>query len=193
MVLLVLAGCSTGPAQPPAPRPVVTVTVTAGQSSASSSASITPTSHSPAKTATADPTSDDAAVTDVDPSRFVDPNRTDGYFFVSPSRNLSCGIVKDGGRLLTGCQAWVKVANLPACNDPQGASSPVIEFRKGARASGYCLNEGVFSAETDVLEYGQRITVGGVACTSLRTGVTCVDTATGRGFRAARAGFVSIG
>jgi hypothetical protein len=166
------------------------VTVTAPAPSASQ-ATLKPTS-SPTKAVPTDPPSA-ATVTDVDPRRYRDPNRDDGYFFVSPSKNLACGFVDDGEGILTGCQAWVRVANLPACDDPEGASSPAIDFRKGSRASGYCLNEGVFSADTEVLQYGQRITVGGVACISLRTGVTCTDKVSGRGFRAARAGFVPVG
>ncbi len=125
--------------------------------------------------------------------RFFAPNRDDGYFFISPSTNLACGFLTDSGRQLTGCQAWVRVANLPDCDDPQGASSPAISFRKGQRATGYCLSEGVFSAETKILQYGHRIKVGGITCTSQRTGVTCLDDATGRGFSAARAGFTPIG
>jgi hypothetical protein len=132
-------------------------------------------------------------LTDVEPSQYRDLYGAPGYFFVSPSRNLSCGFVPTQGGQLTGCQAWVKVANFPPCDAPMSDASPAISFQKGKRATAYCLNQGVFAADTKVLAYGQRITVGGVTCTSRRTGVTCIDQQTGHGFTAAREAFTPVG
>lgn len=93
----------------------------------------------------------------------------------------------------TGCQAWSLVDNLPECDAPTGASSPAIEFLRGRPAEGYCLSDGVFSAEATVLEYGQQLTVDGVTCISRETGVTCLDESSGLGFTAARSGFFPFG
>ncbi len=70
---------------------------------------------------------------------------------------------------------------------------PAISFPKGGHATAYCINQGAFNAGSKVLPYGQRITVGGVTCTSRQTGVTCIDQQTGFGFTAAREGFIPVG
>jgi hypothetical protein len=189
-----LAGCSTQ--HVPDPTIVSTPTITT---------SATPT-RTPAPTASplpreGTPSSVVSAVvstevlTDVQPGQYWDFHNAVGFFFVSPSRNLSCGFFPILGVQMTGCQAWVKVANFPPC-DPQmsATASSAISFEKGERATAYCLNQGAFtSVDTKVLAYGQRITVGGVTCTSRPTGVTCIDQQTGHGFTAAREGFTPVG
>jgi len=73
-------------------------------------------------------------------------------------------------------------------------ASPAISFEKGKRATAFCLNQGAFATvDAKVLAYGQRLTVGGVTCTSRRTGVTCIDQQTGHGFTAAREAFSPVG
>lgn len=128
---------------------------------------------------------------EVDPVDFRGPDGYDGYFFISPSGNLSCG-VWDWEPALAGCQSWSLVENLPECDDPLGGSSPAIVFFQGQPADAYCSTQGMFWADAPVLEYGQQLSVAGVTCTSRATGVTCVDENTGSGFTAARAGFVPL-
>ena len=130
----------------------------------------------------------------VDPEQFRTGQGSGGYYFISPSANLSCGYVEVTDGLLIGCQAWSLVDNLPQCDDPTGVSSPAIDFIQGRRASGFCLSEGAFAAmDARVLEYGEQFTVNEVTCTSRSSGVTCVDASSGYGFTAAKAGFLPVG
>jgi hypothetical protein len=43
-----------------------------------------------------------------------------------------------------------------------------------------------------VLDYGETVTVGQLACTSSETGVRCLDEDTGKGFTIARAGIGGV-
>ncbi len=184
-VLLIFGGCSGTAESPSASTGSASPPVTATQATSSASGG----SASPSSTG-----SGSEKITDVSPSDFRSSDGDGGYFFVSPSGNLSCGFIAVDGEQSTGCQAWVIVSNLPKCNDPQGTSSPMISFTKGSAATADCSSQGIFGADqAKVLQYGQRITVGGVACTSRQSGVTCVETATGRGFKAAREGFAPVG
>ncbi len=59
----------------------------------------------------------------------------------------------------------------------------------GEPLTGTCSNGALASTgPAAVLEYGQHIIVQGVRCTSMTTGVSCVDEASGKGFRVAREG-----
>lgn len=187
---LALAGCSPVQAPDNSQQPTATIAPTVSAPQGSAPPPVTPRQ---ATSSGVVPTVDHEVLIDVDPNQYRDPNRPDGYFFMSPSKNLSCGFVTTVEGQLTGCQAWVRVANLPKCDAPQSNSSPAIDFQKGKAAAGYCLSQGVFSAETKVLKYGDQITVGGVTCTSRPTGMTCTDKQSGRGFKASREGFLPIG
>jgi len=116
----------------------------------------------------------------------------EGYFFVSPSKNLWCGFITVLDGLVTGCQAAVTVNNLPDCDAPMITSSPAIQIQTGQPVAGYCLSQGVFNAGKRVLQYGEQITVGAVTCTSRRSGITCVERPSGRGFKASREAFLPI-
>ena len=188
-VLLILGGCSGTSESPSATGG------TASESAAPTEGTSSQSAATAGGSATASSTgASGEKLTDVSPSDYRSTVGDGGYFFVSPSGNLSCGFIAVDGEQSTGCQAWVIVSNLPKCNDPQGTSSPMISFTKGSAATADCSSQGIFGADqAKVLQYGQRITVGGVACTSRQSGVTCVETATGRGFKAAREGFAPVG
>ena len=190
-----LAGCS--PQHVADPTPVSTTTITI---------SVTPTpTPSPAATAipsprearpssVAPPVVSTEVLTDADPGQYWDRHHSAGYFFVSPSKNLSCGFLPSPGGQFTGCQTEIKVSNFPPCEAPMSSAVPAISFQGGERATAYCINQGAFvGGDSKVLPYGQRLTVGGVTCTSRRTGVTCIDQKTGHGFTAAREGFTPFG
>lgn len=192
---LSLSGCGAGGTSNPASTRTVTVTEAAATAKV-----VETTRESTPPGPTEDPTMSEPVGTStasgreepffkVAPVDFRGPDGYDGYFFISPSGNLSCG-VWDWDPALAGCQSWSLVENLPECDDPLGASSPAIEFFEGQPADAYCSAEGMFWAEAPVLEYGQQLRVAGVTCTSRATGVTCLDENTGSGFTAARAGFV---
>lgn len=187
-----LAGCSTQHVPDPTTvsTPMITTSATPVQTPAAT-ASPSPSQDTPSSVVSAVVSNE--VLTDVDPSQYRDLQYGAGYFFMSPSRNLSCGFLPPQLDSTTGCQAWVKVANFPPCDAKMSAATPAISFEKGKRATAYCLNQGVFSAGTKVLAYGQRLTVNGVTCTSRRTGVTCIDQQTGHGFTAAREAFTPVG
>lgn len=183
--LLGVSACSSPQSPPSVPSVTTTVTVTSTATASPEASSESPTPTQAPSTSALDP-----PVRSVDPESYRGQDRNDGYFFTSPSGNLSCGIL-DGG--VTGCQAWSLVANLPECDKPQTNSSPAIEFTRGQQASGFCLSEGAFFSEALILEYGREIHVAGITCSSELTGVTCIEESTGLGFTAARAGFTPIG
>lgn len=189
---LSLSACAAKDAADEVLPPTITVTTTVTHSPASKSSTASPV---PAISMSAQATTiEREELQQVDPELYfgTDSGRDYGYFFQSPSGNLSCGMLINNGEL-TGCQAWSLVDNLPECDAPLGASSPAIEFVRGEVADSYCLSDGAFSAVAPVLEYGQQLTVDNITCTSRDTGVTCLDQSSGLGFTAARAGFLPFG
>lgn len=128
------------------------------------------------------------------------------YGFVSPSRNLSCGLWDSG---TVSCQAVV--LDVPYPDDPRTAGADVSCDRGMYVAddgAGMACNGGVIISdmlpdlpEAPVLDYGQIIlstdyqnpfadpdnpVVDPVACQSAETGITCWDTITAHGFSLAR-------
>lgn len=120
------------------------------------------------------------------------------YGWVSPSRNISCGIqLYDSGNTVFGCQA--RQAPLPAVHgnhdhmssdgfehDPCMWPNPSVGvlFEQGVPRH-ICYHQGTFSLEPEVadrsvLEYGETIRVGDMSCTSEEAGMTCYQG--GRGF-----------
>lgn len=188
---LASSACTPNQVQPNVAQATPTVTATA---TVTTTASPDPALQSPALTdipsLTDTPSSPpEPSITSVDLEQYRGQDRNDGYFFVSPSGNLACGILHSG---VTGCQAWSLVANLPECDNPLGNSSPAIEFARGQRATGFCLTDGAFVGSSRTLEYDTQIRASGFTCVSQTTGVTCIDDLTGLGFIAARAGFIPI-
>lgn len=125
----------------------------------------------------------------VDANRFE--YRPGMYGWVSPSRNISCGIqMYDSGNTVFGCQA--RQAPLPAVhgNHDQMASegpehdpcmwpnpSVGVLFEHGVPRH-ICYHQGTFSlepavADRSVLEYGETIRVGDMLCTSEQAGMRC--------------------
>lgn len=187
-----LTAC-TSPSAPPDMTPVtITVTSTVTESPDSRVDEV-PTADSKTSSPIAKGSEDEHSL-NVDPERFLgpDPHRNDGYFFLSPSRNLSCGLLV-GDEGLSGCQASSLVVDLPECDAPQEASAPVVAFVRGEPVETFCVTNPRFWPNAPVLDYGHQITVDGITCTSRITGVTCLEESTGVGFSAAREGFRAIG
>lgn len=200
--IALLSGCTVyvGAEETTAATPVVTVEVTRTTSARPES----PTSPEPVATSspTVEPSAGESTAlysfVPIATSRFksYDGDRY-RYEFQSPSGNLQCVIDVEFGRSetpVTGCYSYSSIANLPTCDAARGV--PVIEFERawGARTS--CARELPYGSDLQefaVLEYGERLSVEGITCTSESTGVTCFDEASGRGFTAARAAFQPIG
>lgn len=125
---------------------------------------------------------------ETEPETAPDPELTGVQLFTSPSKNISCEISALGARcdILTidtevqenppGCTGTIgQVVLLTA----QGTEVPCVEPLDG-------VNQDL--SEYQELGYGEKIEVNNYLCASERTGVTCTDTTTNRGFSLARAG-----
>ncbi len=110
--------------------------------------------------------------------------------FASPSGNIACTMSADG--------ATCTIANFtyapPTVAGCTGTVGHVIVLNADGVAA-QCVDgpaPAVAPAETPVLEYGHSSTVGPYTCTSATDGVTCVETASGTGFRLARASLTML-
>ncbi|MBB2924939.1 hypothetical protein [Cellulomonas cellasea] len=111
--------------------------------------------------------------------------------FTTQLRNIACTMsdegvtctiadktfVPPGAEACTGTIGHVVVAGA------EGVDTPCVDGPAPAKAA----------PDVPVLEYGSTSTVGGWTCTSATNGVTCVEDASGTGFRLARAELVAIG
>ncbi len=110
--------------------------------------------------------------------------------FASPSGNIACTMSADG--------ATCTIANFtyapPVVAGCTGTVGHVIVLNADGVAV-QCVDgpaPAVAPAETPVLEYGHSSAVGPYTCTSATDGVTCVETASGTGFRLARASLTML-
>jgi len=99
-------------------------------------------------------------------------------FFLSPSGNISCELHWKDGSL--GSFAYCQTRS-PA-RSAKLRSTGTLKTCTGAK----CIGDPPSNAKK--LAYGHRRTVGGFRCTSRTTGMTCVRTSTGKGFRIAVSG-----
>jgi hypothetical protein len=99
-------------------------------------------------------------------------------FFLSPTGNISCELHwKDPG-----------TTSIAYCQTRTPARSATL--RSGGRlkvcTGATCLGDPPSNAKT--LAYGKSMRIGGFRCTSRMSGMTCVRTSTGRGFRISTSG-----
>lgn len=105
----------------------------------------------------------------------TDSNDREAYYrFVSPTKSLACGINLHFWGYDVGCQS----PDAPKPKDPP-PGDPCLS--PGVTVSAYsaiqaCLGDRFYGGEpgTRVLEYGQIIRVGDIACKSEVTGMTCL-------------------
>jgi hypothetical protein len=109
-------------------------------------------------------------------------------FIVAPrSLGMECGMYLDGVH----CQSirtrpfFAHVAQLRS-----GGSVTVCSTR---RMSGESCDLGNIGERPSILRYGKRFTVGRFRCAGLRTGVRCVEIASGKGFAMTRTSLVTVG
>lgn len=192
VMTLLFSGCSAPEQSPPTIEVTETVVVTqpgtvgTPDSKSSTEANVLSTTTPP----TVEPSF--APLTPVDADGFL--GLTPGnYYFSSPSGNLYCGIFGDGTQLLGGCQSQTVVRNLPECDDPMRLSGPMISLIRGGGVDAGCTSEGVYVDEVaNVLEYGQRLTIGTTTCGSFKAGVRCKNSKTGAEFMASRNSFSEV-
>ena len=106
--------------------------------------------------------------------------------FQSPTGNIHCGIYSDEGSSFARCDL---IALTPSYTDPPedcefdwGQSFAVEGKGKGYLA---CVSDTVIDPGNPVLPYGEAVSLGGIACVSAETGMTCTN-AKGHGFSVAR-------
>lgn len=99
-------------------------------------------------------------------------------WFGSPSGNVSCMIYGGVARCDLRTHTYSAPARPPYCDLEYGDSISV-----GTRGKAYftCHGDTLFGSST-VLRYGQTTRVGSLQCTSLTTGMSCVNLRTGHGF-----------
>jgi hypothetical protein len=98
--------------------------------------------------------------------------------FRTPSGNIHCYLTSGGT-----AQCWVLSAR---CQNQEGTGYAYSwAFGREDRPSRFC--PGDFVQGRRVLPYGSAITKGDARCVSRRSGVTCVQLETGRGFFLSRA------
>jgi hypothetical protein len=107
-------------------------------------------------------------------------------FFQSPTGNIGCMLMTgswDGAR----CDIFELTMSFPTppadCDLDWGHA---FEVAAHGGAGPVCAGDTVFDPGGFVLGYGKSVTLGGVTCTSEKTGMTCTN-ARGHGFSVARA------
>ena len=111
----------------------------------------------------------------------------DLLFFRTPSKNIGC-MIATGDYAVVRCDLRdLTPSTLPApvdCDLDWGHSFEIgLSDRKGYLA---CVGDSVFEPTAITLGYGETISLGGFACTSEKTGMTCTNPA-GHGFTIAKA------
>ena len=109
--------------------------------------------------------------------------------FRSPSGNIDCMLSSGwsgAGALCAIREGTLSFAQVPdPC--PHGAWGHFFSVGPKGAAAPVCVTEGVSTEDAWVLPYGAALSLGGVTCTSLTTGMTCANAA-GHGFTLARRG-----
>lgn len=170
---LVLSACSTGAPNHPIAQ-----------------ATDAPATAEPTPTPT--PTEAATAFTPVDPTAYAAQEIGGGVVFVSPSRNLRCGVVHFEGPVTWGCSIVEKTWEFPSespddyCYDAQVPCGWGIEAvgdgEPHPRMRSDVAFESEYRTDTAVLEYGTSISYSDITCESEERGITCENTSTGHGF-----------
>ena len=113
----------------------------------------------------------------VDPELFRDSGGAgEGYYFRSPSGNVSCGLFPEGTSVgFLGCQAVSSVAPDEGEVCTNGATSKYAVRVESTGPVHYCTNQGYFTGSENIrtLQYGEVINTGQSFCVSREDGVAC--------------------
>lgn len=107
--------------------------------------------------------------------------------FQAPSGNIHCVMMEYEEPQWVRCdmiEGTITYKKRPKDCDLDYGRSFYIDAR--GRGEVVCHGDTIINRRAAVLNYGQTVNVGGVSCTSERTGMTCRNTA-GRGFSLSRA------
>jgi hypothetical protein len=186
-----------------------------GCSQATTNAASSPTqSPAPASTASQSATPSSTRYIADDPTVYL-LGGDSTYAWISPSRNIACGIeptyyLNSNDHTQWGCEVnqhtWKTPSKNPGdfcynaqipCGTGVGAvdnQTPIPSMHGDER---YPSEEALYGNTTPIalatktLQYGHSITVGTITCTSLATGMTCNDTDGGHGFTVSRSVYLS--
>jgi hypothetical protein len=104
-------------------------------------------------------------------------------FFHTPSKNIICDLNPSAVRCDIISKSWSPPAKPSSCELDWGNGMYISTGKAGFT----CTGDSLISAASETLEYGQADRSGSVLCTSERSGLTCKDETTGRGFTLANA------
>lgn len=111
----------------------------------------------------------------------------EGFWFQSPTGNIHCVLDVWEGQAEARCDLVTLTPSYTArpagCDLDWGSAFSVGARGRGALA---CVGDTVVNPAAPVLPYGEALSLGGIACVSARTGMTCTN-ADGHGFSVARA------
>ncbi len=111
---------------------------------------------------------------------------TGGARFASPSRNIACAMTTEQVRCDVAQNTWQLPPEPADCAAAYGRGAVLSGSGRGELS---CISDTVADPALPVLPYDQGVRFAGVVCTSLQTGLRCTNTATGHGFRLARASY----
>jgi hypothetical protein len=106
-------------------------------------------------------------------------------WFSSPSGNIGCSMTVAGVRCDTITYSYKPTPKPASCQFAWGPSIQVTATGKGRFR---CVSDTV-AGSMRILHYGASLTIGRFRCTSRTTGMTCVDTNDGHGFRISRTSY----
>ncbi len=178
----VLAGCgseSGAEVAATSSAPPAVITTTAAPTTTVAPAPITTTEVPPAPT--------------TEPAPIPTPQTTyaaigGAYYFSSPDGQFQCGIVPLASRTEAGCQGTTDPVP-PRPEDCMISWGNGIRVTNEGEASFMCAGGAVYTSGGETidppLEIGRSIAADGYTCTSAADGISCVNDATGHGFRIA--------
>lgn len=212
LVLLLGAGCAQDPSVDPAVLPSVPPATASAEPGPSSPSPVSPS---------ASPTPTGPSVPGTAGALDVSATVADAGFasFASPSGKIWCALYEEdalchfpfdyAGKIpnskkvcpelseldVTGVAVSADGADYFCSGDP--GSLPQVEDSDSAASTRWWPATGWPSVKLDgqklaTLPYGKSLVAGDYVCASARDGVTCANTATGKGFRMARAGVAFI-
>ena len=110
-------------------------------------------------------------------------------FFKTPSGNIHCGLIVDGGYHEARCDIMSSSfapPPPPADCDLDWGEALVVSDGPGTFI---CHGDTIIDPESPVLPYGATTMVGPMECSSERSGVTCQNVNTGHGFSVRKAAY----
>ena len=117
------------------------------------------------------------------PTVAVVVTEVDQVFFQTPSKNIICDLHPSAVRCDIIHKSWSPPSKPSSCELDWGNGM----YISAGEAGFTCTGDSLINSASETLEYGRADRSGSVLCTSERSGLTCKDEKTGRGFTLANA------